>query len=296
MRIGLLLATLGRSTEVERLLLTLDAQTYRDFELIVIDQNRDDRLVPILQNYKERLSIVHLRRSMPGLSRNRNEGVKALSSDAEILAFPDDDCWYPSNLLADLASYFTSHKEVDGISGICMTKFGTPRGRWASKPGFIDKSKIFGRCISFTMFLRKTLVDKIGPFDETLGLAPDVPWPGGEDFDYLFRAVTTRPAGRVFYSPQFRVFHDDLPTTLSDKAITRRYNDGKGFGRFLKKHQYSKAFLFYYTSRYLGGAAICATLGNIPKAKYRWSALAGTYRGFFDDPEIGIRYLATRPG
>jgi len=176
-RIGLLLATLGRSTEVERLLLTLDAQTYRDFELIVIDQNRDDRLVPILQNYKERLSIVHLRRSMPGLSRNRNEGVKALSSDAEILAFPDDDCWYPSNLLADLASYFTSHKEVDGISGICMTKFGTPRGRWASKPGFIDKSKIFGRCISFTMFLRKTLVDKIGPFDETLGLAPDVPWP-----------------------------------------------------------------------------------------------------------------------
>ena len=45
---ALILATVGRTVELNRLFDTLAAQSYRDFEVIVVDQNRDDRLIPVL--------------------------------------------------------------------------------------------------------------------------------------------------------------------------------------------------------------------------------------------------------
>jgi glycosyltransferase involved in cell wall biosynthesis len=290
MKISLLLATLGRSFELERFMTSLDNQTYRNFELIVIDQNTDARLDPILRKYRGRFSFVHVRSDKPGLSRSRNEGMKHLSQDTDLLAFPDDDCWYPRKLLAQVTGFLSSRTEIGGLSGICTTTRGTSRGRWATTSQLISKYRIFGRCISFTMFLRKSLVDKIGPFDENLGLGPEVRWPGAEDFDYLLRAASADQSSRVLYSPQFRVFHDDLPSTFDEKRRARRYGDARGFGHFLRKHQYPAPFLYYYSSRYLADAAFCWLVGNKAKASYRWTAFLGTRRGFFDDSKLAGSY------
>jgi glycosyltransferase involved in cell wall biosynthesis len=288
MKVSLLMATLGRSLELERFLVSLDKQTHRDFELIVVDQNKDARLEPVLHRYRERFPIVHVHSDKPGLSRSRNEGMKYLASDTALLAFPDDDCWYPHKILAQVTDYLGPRDDVGGLSGICMTTRGTPRGRWAKKPMFISKYHIFGRCISFTMFIRKSLADEIGPFDESLGLGPSVRWPGAEDYDYLLRAVLANPLLKIAYSPEFRVFHPDLPSTFDEKAIRRRYGDARGFGHFLKKHQYPAAFLYYYSARYLVDAAFCRLRGNTSKASYRWHAFLGTRQGFLEEPSAAV--------
>ena len=57
-KFSLILATVDRVTELERFLSSLDRQTCRDFELIVVDQNPDDRLVPILAPYQASFLIV----------------------------------------------------------------------------------------------------------------------------------------------------------------------------------------------------------------------------------------------
>ena len=67
-RISLVLATVGRTEELTNLLRSLAGQTCQSFELIVVDQNSDDRLVPILQGAQCGVGIKHLR-SLPGLSR-----------------------------------------------------------------------------------------------------------------------------------------------------------------------------------------------------------------------------------
>ena len=54
-KFSLILATVDRVTELERFLDSLDRQTFRDFELFVVDQNTDDRLVPILASYRRAL-------------------------------------------------------------------------------------------------------------------------------------------------------------------------------------------------------------------------------------------------
>jgi glycosyltransferase involved in cell wall biosynthesis len=92
MKFSLVLATVGRTQEVARFLDSLARQTYRDFELIVVDQNPDDRLVELLRPFELRFPIIHLRCER-GVSRARNLGPKYVSGD--IVGFPDDDCWYP---------------------------------------------------------------------------------------------------------------------------------------------------------------------------------------------------------
>src|SRR2546427_827401 len=96
MKFSLVQATLGRTGELARFLRELDQQTYRSFELIVVDQNPDQRLAPILAPYESRFPVFHVR-SEKGLSRARNVGMRQIGGD--VVAFPDDDCWYPPHLL-----------------------------------------------------------------------------------------------------------------------------------------------------------------------------------------------------
>ena len=47
-RISLVMATLGRVREIEDFVQSLTSQTYKDYELIIVDQNPDDRLIPVI--------------------------------------------------------------------------------------------------------------------------------------------------------------------------------------------------------------------------------------------------------
>ncbi len=68
MSISLILSTFGRAAELARFLAYLDKQTFRDFELLVVDQNPDDRVDRVLDSRKSRFEIKHLR-SRTGLCR-----------------------------------------------------------------------------------------------------------------------------------------------------------------------------------------------------------------------------------
>jgi glycosyltransferase involved in cell wall biosynthesis len=113
--ISLIVATLGRSTEMERFLEHADKQSYCKFEVIVVeDQNSDGRLEDIIKRYESRMAIIHLRCS-PGLSKARNAGIRV--SSGEIIAFPDDDCWYSPSLLESIVTLFGKNTNWDGLTG-----------------------------------------------------------------------------------------------------------------------------------------------------------------------------------
>jgi glycosyltransferase involved in cell wall biosynthesis len=48
MRFSLIVATIGRTAELRSLFESPAVQTHRDFEVIVVDQNPDDRVVQTL--------------------------------------------------------------------------------------------------------------------------------------------------------------------------------------------------------------------------------------------------------
>ena len=51
MKFSLILATLGRDIELVSFLNSLKNQTYRDFELIIIDQNQDKKIDAIVKKF-----------------------------------------------------------------------------------------------------------------------------------------------------------------------------------------------------------------------------------------------------
>src|ERR1700678_3775791 len=111
----LVVAPRWRTRELKRLLESLLAQTYKTFEVIVADQNEDDRLAPLLQDYCERLTIKHVRSATLGHSAGSNAGLRMCSGD--IGGFPDDDCWYDPDLLRRVVDMLESHPEWRGIPG-----------------------------------------------------------------------------------------------------------------------------------------------------------------------------------
>ena len=59
------------------------------------------------------------------------------------------------------------------------------------------------------MFLRRELVERVGAFDEALGLGSGTRFASGEETDYLVRAL--RSGARLAYEPSLVITHPARP-------------------------------------------------------------------------------------
>jgi GT2 family glycosyltransferase len=242
----LVVATVGRVEELARFLESLERQTHRDFRVLVVDQNDDVRVEPLLT---ERTVQLH---SPPGLSRARNEAIPHLQAD--VVAFPDDDCVYPDDLLERVAS------RIEGLDGVT--------GRepwWTTGAAKLTRDNLWNRAISFTIFLRREVVERVGLFDECLGL----PSSSGEEIDYLIRAIGA--GARIEYDPALVVEH---PRKLADpRAVGAR--DGESLGYILRKHGYPATTVAPMLLRPLGGAVV-----HPRRAGFHLATFRGRLRGY----------------
>src|ERR1700691_3952624 len=154
-RFSLIVGTKDRTEEFARLLKSLAEQTMRDFELIVVDQNPDDRLCNLLDEWTSQIGdqgcpddrcirLLHLRctQGPPGVSRARNVGIT--HSSGEILAFPDDDCWYHKDTLQRVDQWFQLHKEYGILSIGSRDENGRVSGnRWVQSDCDLTRINVF---------------------------------------------------------------------------------------------------------------------------------------------------------
>jgi GT2 family glycosyltransferase len=270
-RFYLIVATIGRTDDLARLLESLQRQTHQNFHVTVVDQNPDERVTPIVAPFATALSISHLR-SAPGLSRARNAALQRLAGD--IVAFPDDDCWYPPTLLADVARAFAKDPDLTIVSGKIVDD-SHPRAahRWPATRCRIDRRNVWRLARSVTIFLRSDVARTVGDFDESLGVGSGQPWQSGEETDYLIRALD---AGfPIRYDPDLRICHADPPPRYDAASVRRAYNYALGWGHVQKKHRYPIGFVAYYWLRSLVGIALGLALLDGSRGKYYMAILKG---------------------
>lgn len=274
MKFSLVVATIGRVAEMKRLLESLETQHGSAFELVVVDQNPDDRLLPLMASYGTKISLTHLR-SERGLSRARNVGLKHITGD--IIAFPDDDCWYGPDLLADVRQWFGAHPRIDGLSVTSQDAAGRLTGcHWDKRSGAINRANIWRRAISYGIFLRCIVIEKVGEFDVELGVGSGTRWGSGEETDYLLRAL--RCGFQLEYVPSLSVFHER--PFLGGNAAARGRSYGLGFGHIQRKYGYPLSIVAYYWVRSAAGALISIAKLQPAEARLHWGNLKGRVIGW----------------
>src|SRR6185369_589274 len=92
-----------RAAMVAEAIASVAAQTYRDFEIVVVDDGSSDRSGDVAEGALADTGVAGrvLRRGHRGVAAARNAGVEA--SDARWIAFLDsDDLWLPAKLSCQL--------------------------------------------------------------------------------------------------------------------------------------------------------------------------------------------------
>jgi GT2 family glycosyltransferase len=266
----LVVATVDRVGELERLLASLEAQTHRAFRVLLVDQNEDDRLDPILR--ERPLDVIRLRAGR-GLSHARNAALGEIRAD--LVAFPDDDCILAPDLLAQVAQRFDG--SIDGLTGRAIDETGHSSSSWAHRPALLTRENLWNRAISFTMFLRAPLVARVGRFDEQLGLGAESPWASGEEIDYLVRALDA--GARIEYDPDVVVTHPDKQVSPAElRSLGSR--DGASVGYILRKHAYPKRVVGRMLIRPIGGALVALARRDLAQAAFQLSTLRGRILGY----------------
>jgi len=265
----LVVATVGRTDELGRLLDSLEAQDYPSLRVLVVDQN-DDRRVADLVAARALESV--LLQSRRGLSRARNVALDQVSAD--VVAFPDDDCVYPPGLLARVAERFAEDDSLDGLTGRAANASGHSAPSWKDDAASLTDDNLWNRAISFTIFLRRSVVEQVGPFDERLGLGSEELWGSGEEIDYLVRAV--RGGARIEHDPTLVVQHD---LRQNDSRIGLR--DGASVGYLLRTHGYPAPTVGRMLVRPAGGVLVALARLDGAGARYQVATLRGRLRGYF---------------
>ncbi len=276
MKFSLILATLGRAAEPARFLESLKEQSHSDFEVIIVDQNADDRIMAIYKRENNTLPLRYIR-SEAGVSKARNAGLKAATGD--IIAFPDDDCTYPRDVLHAAAEWLSGHKGYGLLCGSLTQEDGSATvGRWGAKESEITRANAFRYGAALTLFLRKEVVRSIGGMDETLGPGAGTDWGACEDTEYLLQALAA--GHKAFYCPRIRIHHPDKTARYGLTAYRRAYSYGMGFGHVARRYGYPAWFIIYNVARPIAGAITSFLTFRPAKAVFHILLSYGRARGW----------------
>jgi len=153
-------------------------QSFRDFELIVVNDGSTDRTAEVLVGYRERLHVVD--QANGGLSSARNAGIAA--ARGHYVAFLDADDWWLPDKLARQVAWMEARPELVFCS--TTTRVRTPEGKalpdWCCGESsgspleriFSANAHVAGS--GSAVLARRDALVRTGGFDETLRSLEDI--------------------------------------------------------------------------------------------------------------------------
>ncbi|SRR5665213_1323422 len=281
---SLIVPTVKRTWELGRFLKSVRDQKLRSFklsdiEIIVIDQNEDERLAEVTAPYLGSLTINRVKAPSLGQSNAKNIGMKLIRG--RYVAFPDDDCFYSEDTLETVRLIFSETGDRFALFGRGQDPdSGKPVLQYPSlersiyKPN--DSSVFLG--IQYAQFYTAPMVFEIGDFD--LGLCSGGRWGSGEETDFAIRGL--KKGIHFRFDPRILVHHPLVIAETMTMEKLKRYS--VGFGALCRKQSLYGEFFFKFFKQ-LAGFFLFSVLLKFKRASVCWTILSGrtigllTYRG-----------------
>jgi glycosyltransferase len=207
---------------------SVENQTYKNIEHIIIDGYSNDRTTTIIKQYIKRhhdYDVSYHTYPARGIANALNIGIK--HSTGQIIHFlHSDDYYYSSNSITKVINYFKQNSQYNWILGNHLLAIC---GRTLILPNtFLTKVigkhflKIFPWMSHQNTFMRRIVYDTYGLFDET--------YQNNLDYDQWLRIVNREPV--LFVNDNFSVFRVHKKSTTFNPKNYQRW-----FREYIKAHR-----------------------------------------------------------
>jgi glycosyltransferase involved in cell wall biosynthesis len=217
-KVSVIIPTYNRADFIEDAVESVLCQTYKDYEIIIVDDGSTDSTKDVLQKFHNKIRYIY--KNNGGEASARNTGIK--HAQGEYIAFLDsDDLWLPKRLKFGVQA-LDFNKNIGLFFSDCNRVFN---GKKASKTYFDDYKPYSGFIFrqlymqdfipTLTVILRTECFRKVGIFSEDLTLCTD--------YDMWLRI-----------SACFKIDHTKMPLAIlrsHSKSISRENFSGT----FLRK-------------------------------------------------------------
>ncbi len=195
-RVSVIVRTRDRPRLLEEALASLALQTWRNFEVLVVDSGVSDASA-VLAGFADRLTLKHLRiGQQTGRGRALNAGIEAAEGEW-ICYLDDDDLVYPEHLETLTGAMQQGTHQVVYLDCYSVTLRKDADGAWqrldrrlAFSRDFSAECLVMGNYLPIhTVMHTRAAIDEAGTFDESL--------PVYEDWDMWIRLSLRQPFAHV---------------------------------------------------------------------------------------------------
>jgi GT2 family glycosyltransferase len=219
--VSIVIPTRNRPEMLGTTLRSIDAQTYPAIDVVIVNDAGSDIAAVVARHPRAQL---HEAPEQGGPSRARNIGLRFARGEY-VLFFDDDDEMLPEHVEALVEA--AERARLDLAYGQMLTCYLIPAGPGRYVPdalhahdALLDRADIqWGAGLAPPAVLfRRSLLDEIGPIDETLV--------GASDYEFWIRLSAVRDAVRVPYV-----------TSIYNWRVDGSNTSGRSRGRFLAAHE-----------------------------------------------------------
>lgn len=212
--VSVIIPVYGTAPYVAQALDSVLAQSYQNYEIIVVNDGSPDSalLEKVIEPYRNR--ITYIVQDNRGLSGARNTALK-VARGQYIAILDSDDYWHPEYLFSQL-SVLTANGAIDVVfpDALRVTTDGKRNRRFSATcpvHGEVSFLRVLGgeSQIYVGVTARREVLIRAGLFDENLR--------SGEDFDLWLRIL--KAGGRIEYNDRVLVYYRERPGSITSNAV-----------------------------------------------------------------------------